>query len=156
MLGKIASKTLKKGTANLRRAGVIAGHNLGKAAVTTAGVGAGAGKLAAVGFTDNVKRTTKAVVNAASGLVKEDRANSLLGYRLNKRGFALAAGVGVLSTTAKETKTYFKEDLRGRQDGYTTPYAPRMSTVGNGYGSYGQQAGATGDLVFALNKNRRG
>lgn len=102
----------------------------------------------------NTMKTAKATFNVASSLIREDKKNSLVGYRLKKRGIALAVGAGALASGAKETKQYFKEDLRGREDSYTTPYAPRpQSSAG---ANFGQRAGATGDLVFALNNNRRG
>ena len=96
-------------------------------------------------------RAIKSTLNVASGLVKEDNKNSLLGYRLNKKGLLLAGTLGAGSTIMKETKSYYKEDLRGKQDGYTTRFAPKL---GSGYGSFGTQAGATGDLALSLGRRR--
>lgn len=158
MLGKIGASTLARGKAGLSKFKVLARHELGKAARQTGKVGMAGGNLVGQTIARDTKRVVRQTANIASSFVKEDRANSLLGYRLKKRGVALAAGVGVLSTAAKETKSHFTEDLRGTQSGSITPYAPSFNSrsVGNGYGNYGAQAGATGDLVFALNRNRRG
>lgn len=153
MLGKILSKTGSKSRAKLQKLGAVAGHYTKRGTVSTA---KNIGTYVGAGVASNVKHTTRGAVNFASSLLKEDKANSLLGYRVNKKGLALAAGISAVSSATKETKQYFTQDLKGRSDGQVTPYAPRMTGVGNGYGSYGQQAGATGDLVFALNKNRRG
>lgn len=102
----------------------------------------------------NTGKTVKATANVASSFLKEDKKNSLLGYRVKKSGLALAVGAGALVSGAKETKQYFTEDLRGRKDTYTTPYAPSIQSSAGA--NFGQKAGATGDLVFALNNNRRG
>lgn len=155
MFGKISKGTILKGKIAGAKMMSDAGYQLGR---IVRNAGQGLGKIGTVlGDTlkVNAKKTLKSSLNIASSFLKEDKKNSLIGYRLKKRGFALAAGLGVASTAVKETNSYFKEDLRGKQDGYTTPFAPSMK-VGSGYGSFGQQAGATGDLVFALNRNRRG
>lgn len=101
-----------------------------------------------------VKQVGKGTLNLASTLVREDKHNSLIGLRFKKRGLALVAGASMIGATAKEAKSYVNEDLRGRVDTYTTPIAPQLNS--SGYQNFGQQAGATGDLVFALNKNRKG
>lgn len=160
MLGKISKSTASKIGKRLAQEGSIFSYKAIDKAAKGLSFAGGLAKGATRTVTDTLLTDTgryvKQTANVLSSFVREDKANSLIGYRLKKRGVALAAGVGVLSTTAKEAKTYLKEDLRGTRDGYITPLSPSYTGVGNGYGSYGQQAGATGDLVFALNKNRRG
>lgn len=153
MLGKIGLNAATKTKMRASKLGRASVYNIGKGSKWT---GKKLGTIAGDTLKNDINKFVKSTANIASHFVREDKANSLIGYRLKKRGIALAAGVGVLSTAAKETKTYIKEDLRGSQDGYVTPLSPSYTGVGNGYGSYGQQAGATGDLVFALNRNRRG
>lgn len=153
MFGKIGASGFSKTKARLGKAASIMGQKTKRGAVK--GMKLGGTYLADVAV-QGLGKTMKSTANIASSLLREDRANSLLGYRLKKRGIALAVGIGALSAAKKETKAYFKEDLVGRKDGYITPHAPTMNSVGSGYGNYGVQAGATGDLVFALNNNRKG
>ena len=157
MRGKIIKDTLTRMDVAIGKASMKAGYELGKIGRKAAKLGSQGGKILGDTIATDAKQLTKATINAASGLLREDKANSLLGYKMKKRGIALIAGAGVASSVGKEAKSYYENDLRGRKDGYITPHAPSMpGSVGSGYGSFGQQAGATGDLVFALNKNRRG
>lgn len=157
MHGKIAKNTLTRMQVALGKATMKAGHELGKVGRKAGKIGSQGGKILTDTIVSDTKQFTKATVNAVSGLLREDKAGSLLGYKMKKRGIALIAGAGVASSISKETKSYYENDLRGRKDGYVTPYSPSIPTgVGQGYGNFGKQAGATGDLVFALNKNRRG
>lgn len=145
------AKQLRKG-ANKFKKGAI--NTTVKGAKITGEIGSALGKITGDALGKQVKQVTKGTLNLASTLVREDKTNSLIGYRLKKRGLALAAGVSVVGAVAKETKSYVNEDLRGRVDPYTTPISPQINS--GGYQNFGQQSGATGDLVFALNKNRRG
>ena len=157
MRGKIAKDTITRMQIALGKSTLKAGHELGKVGRKVGKIGSEGGKILSDTIRTDAKKMTKAPVNAVSGLLREDKTGSLLGYKMKKRGIALIAGAGVASSIGKETKSYYENDLRGRRDGHITPYSPSISTgVGQGYGNFGKQAGATGDLVFALNKNRRG
>ncbi len=89
---------------------------------------------------------------------------SLIGRSLNKRGVALVAGGMMAMQGARDTKQYI-EDRQGRNDGRLYRPTPQMSTPymlseQMAYSQHGQSfadnAGATGDLVFALSNMRHG
>lgn len=142
---------LKRGMRRLGKQSVKTAKEVTKATGSVLGT---SGKVVGSVMADNSIKFMKGTVNAASHLVREDKKNSLIGLKFKKRGFALVAGASMIGATAKEAKSYVQDDLRGRVDSQTTPIAPRLNI--GGYQDFGQQAGATGDLVFALNKNRRG
>lgn len=89
---------------------------------------------------------------------------SLIGRSANAKGIALIAAGSMAMQGARDTKQYV-QDRQGRNDGQLYRPTPSMSTPyqlseqmaysshGN---SYADNAGATGDLVFALNNSRRG
>ena len=70
------------------------------------------------------------------------------------KGMIVAGGAmqGVINA-----KNKFQDSRMGTMDGQLTTATPKMTSQGNSYSpSYSNNAGATGDLVFALNNNRRG
>lgn len=81
--------------------------------------------------------------------LKDDkRSSNLLGRKLNAAGKGLVVG-SALFAGAKEAFNDFNTNRMGQRDGMITRATPRTP-------SYANNAGATGDLVFAMNKNRRG
>ena len=89
---------------------------------------------------------------------------SLIGRSFNKKGVALVAGGMMAMQGARDTKQYI-EDRQGRNDGQLYRPTPQMSTpymlseqmAYSQHGrSFADNAGATGDLVFALNNMRNG
>lgn len=96
------------------------------------------------------------------GLVKEVPLDkSLIGWKLTGRGKALLFGGALLVNGAKETKDYLSEGRTGRNDGQlhrltpamTNPYEIANQMAGTQIGqSFANNAGATGDLVFALDR----
>lgn len=89
---------------------------------------------------------------------------SLIGRSFNKKGVALVAGGMMVMQGARDTKQYI-EDRQGRNDGQLYRPTPQMSTpymlseqmAYSQHGrSFADNAGATGDLVFALNNMRNG
>lgn len=67
---------------------------------------------------------------------------------LSKWGYGLVFAGGIAQGAGKAINT-FDSSRMGTMDGYVTNATPRVP-------SYQDNAGATGDLVFALNANRRG
>lgn len=81
--------------------------------------------------------------------LKDDPRNSnLLGRKLNMAGKGVVVG-SALFAGAKEAFNDFNSNRMGQRDGQITRATPRTP-------SYENNAGATGDLVFAMNRNRRG
>lgn len=74
--------------------------------------------------------------------------NNVLGHKLTGFGAGLVFGSAVVSG-ATEAFNDFNRNRMGQSDGQITRATPRTP-------SYANNAGATGDLVFAMNKNRRG
>lgn len=70
------------------------------------------------------------------------------GFKIKPLGWGVI-GAGALIGTAKETYSAVTNIRMGERDPYITRATPRIP-------SYVDNAGATGDLVFALNANRRG
>lgn len=108
----------------------------------------------AVGFdlkravTNDLKlHANQAVEFAGSMFEKSDK--NLLGIKLNTKGKLVAGGLAVASGS-KQAAAQFNETTMGTQrDSQITSHAPRIP-------SYANNGGATGDLVFALNANRKG
>lgn len=73
---------------------------------------------------------------------------SLIGLRTTKLGTTLAIGGAAIMGAPRGIKT-FVDERQGYSDGQATGHAPTMP-------AYAQNAGATGDLVFALNDLRHG
>ena len=96
------------------------------------------------------------------GLVKEVPLDkSLIGWQLTGRGKALLFGGAFLANGLRESKEYLTEGRTGRNDGQlhrltpamTNPYeiSSQMASTQMGQ-SFANNAGATGDLVFALDR----
>ena len=89
---------------------------------------------------------------------------SLIGRSFNKRGLALVA-VGATAVQGGKATAQYVQDRQGSNDGQlyrpttqmSTPYqlSQQMATSPQGR-SFADNAGATGDLVFALNNMRHG
>ena len=97
-------------------------------------------------------------------LTPTDLGRSVIGRKFNKRGLALIAVGSTAMAGGRETKQYL-DNRTGSNDGQLYSSTPRMSTPYQlsqqmAYSSHGQSfadnAGATGDLVFALNNMRHG
>lgn len=89
---------------------------------------------------------------------------SILGRKFNKKGLALVAVGATAMQGGREVKQYVNE-RQGTNDGQLYRSTPMMSTPYQlseqmAYSSHGRSfadnAGATGDLVFALNNMRHG
>ena len=89
---------------------------------------------------------------------------SILGRKFNKKGLALVAVGATAMQGGREVKQYVN-DRQGTNDGQLYRSTPMMSTPYQlseqmAYSSHGRSfadnAGATGDLVFALNNMRNG
>ena len=123
----------------------------GKAVGTEAGEWANAG-LGAIGkFSDTF--TTSAPLDV-----------SLIGRKFNKKGVALIAAGATVMKGGRDVKQYV-DSRQGQNDGQLYSSTPRMSTpymlseqmAYSQHGrSFADNAGATGDLVFALNNMRNG
>lgn len=74
--------------------------------------------------------------------------NELMPYKLSKLGVGMVAGTGLISGT-KEAFNDFNQHRMGQMDPMIYRATPRTP-------SYANNGGATGDLVFAMNRNRRG
>ena len=86
----------------------------------------------------------------ASKLVKpvEDGKFNLLGHKASALGVAAYAGASVVNGV-RGAWDDFNRNRMGTHDGQVRRATPRTP-------SYSNNAGATGDLVFAMNANRRG
>lgn len=140
---KMARKAFRHKTAE------YTGHVIGGVGWGAKKMGQGA-KYAIGGNIDHIKRLPKTAINMASPFVSKNK-NSLLGYRLNPLGLGVAATISLGVGVGSGAREYVKHGMTGQSDGQTTPFAPRLPSY-----SFGQQAGATGDLVFALNNKRKG
>ena len=108
----------------------------------------------AVGFDIKkaVKNDLKLHANQAinfAGSMLETTDKNLLGVKLSGRGKLVAGGLAVASGTSQASKQFNERTMGTQRDSGITPHAPRIP-------SYANNGGATGDLVFALNANRRG
>lgn len=83
-------------------------------------------------------------------LLKDDlkNPNNLLGKKLSGLGATAVVGSALIGG-AREAFNEFNTSHMGQRDGMITRATPRTP-------SYMDNAGATGDLVFAMNRNRRG
>ena len=88
-----------------------------------------------------------------TAILKRDESSLLLGMKFTGLGTALAVPGALMAGTPKAVKTYM--DLhRGTSDNRIYTNAP-INTYGQALGnSYANNAGATGDLVFALHNQR--
>ena len=161
--GKVVGKTIK-----------VAGNT----AIGATAQGA-KGALWVTEHTDDIKNLGKATWNGTkkfvgavddvlqkAHLIKEvPYEKSLLGRKVTKGGLLLAGGIGVGIGMAKGTKEQII-NRQGSNDGRIYKPTPAMvnpyqlsSQIANGASmgnAYANNAGATGDLVFALHNNRHG
>lgn len=125
----------------------------------TEAVGAGAIKgaeltgAAAINSIPMVAHGIGKYASAAAGLGNKlikptNNPNNMLGHKMTGLGAGLVVGSALLSGT-QEAFNSFNRNRMGQSDGQITRATPRTP-------SYAQNAGATGDLVFAMNRNRRG
>lgn len=132
---------------------------------TFANVGKGAAQEANTIAQAGVAMGERLVKSIDRNLLKPAPLNkSLIGRSVNKRGLALIAGGAIVMQGTRDTKAYI-DNRQGRNDGQLYRPTPQMSTPYQlsqqmAYSSHGQSyadnAGATGDLVFALNNSRHG
>lgn len=96
-------------------------------------------------------RHGKTLLNVAGKMIKKNPGNNADGiisdYSLSGFGKALVIG-GSLVKGAKDAFNTYMNSKIGQRDGYISSVSPQIQFTDN--------AGATGDLVFALNNNRRG
>lgn len=146
LLGKAANSLLKSasiglsyGTAEAFKYGRLAG-----------GLGGGL-NAAAHTVLNPVSRGIGAIGTIAKAMVKKVPDNGtgafIKNYKFSGFGLSVMAAGSLLSGTKKAFNT-FMEDKMGQRDGYISTSTPQIRLM--------DDAGATGDLVFALNNNRRG
>ena len=144
---KVAGK-VALGGAEIAGAGII-----GAAEVAGAGI-IGAAKIAAPVAAYGVGKTAANLAGAGNLLykhaIKPDLKNesNLLGHKTTALGTGLIMGSAFIKGT-QEAFQDFNRNRMGTSDGQITRATPRTP-------SYADNAGATGDLVFAMNRNRRG
>lgn len=174
------SGTIPKVVGKTTRIGLNTGKRVGKAGFTVGMFGLNTGLDAANFVKDNYKSIFNAVTDEAGTFTRAaggalelfDRtflkeaplSKSLIGRSFNKKGLALMAGVALASGTTSATKDYI-QSRQGYNDGQIYRPTPQMSTpymlsqqmAYSQHGrSFADNAGATGDLVFALNDSRHG
>ena len=174
------SGTIPKVVGKTTRVGLNTGKRVGKAGFTVGMFGLNTGLDAANFVKDNYKSIFNAVTDEAGTFTRAaggalelfDRtflkeaplSKSLIGRSFNKKGLALMAGVALASGTTSATKDYI-QSRQGYNDGQIYRPTPQMSTpymlsqqmAYSQHGrSFADNAGATGDLVFALNDTRHG
>ena len=76
--------------------------------------------------------------------------SSMFGVKFNNKGRVLMAGTALGLGAMEAGETYNKTQL-GTPSGEMVSNVPETS-----YTHFGMETGATGDLVFAMNRNRRG
>lgn len=76
--------------------------------------------------------------------------SSVFGVRFNNKGRVAMAGIALGIGAMEAGETYNKTQL-GNQPSEMVSATPETS-----YTHFGMETGATGDLVFAMNRNRRG
>lgn len=98
-----------------------------------------------------IDRYGKSILNIAGKMIKKNPGNNADGiisdYSLSGLGKAMVIG-GSLIKGAKDAFNTYMNDKVGQRDAYISSPTPQIRLTDN--------AGATGDLVFALNNNRRG
>lgn len=109
----------------------------GSAARMMNGVAKGAGSLIKHTPATSVWDESKKAFNNTSGK-----------YRLSKLGWGAIGAAGIAGSLMSAVDTYDQARM-GVRDEYITQAAPKIP-------SYKEDGGASGDLVFALNRNRRG
>ena len=169
-IGKVNTTAHKNLAKNIGISGYIIGHNSDELlnagrykSLSKAGSSIGtklensAIKLSkydkAVGFDvkraigNDLKLHANQALNFAGSMFEQSDKN-LLGIKLNTKGKVVAGGMALMAGT-KDATTKFNQNTMGRRDSQITPHAPSLP-------AYANNGGATGDLVFALNANRRG
>lgn len=141
---------IKKVTNTIEGAGVSSKFNLLDEVATHTRAAGNLGYNVATGF--NVPFTKGKLKTPALLKASED---SLIGVRATGLGTTLAIGGAAISGVPRAAQTYATE-RQGMSDGMSVGNAPQMSSMGPYMPAYQQNAGATGDLVFALNDMRRG
>lgn len=76
--------------------------------------------------------------------------NSLFGAEFSRTGKTLMIGAGLIAGTAGAYNEYETTQM-GTPSGEVASPTPSIN-----YTRFGEEMGATGDLVFAMNRNRRG
>lgn len=155
------------GALGLPAAGVIGGaaFNLGKAAINGAANAApyvGAAAKSVTGVAAGGAMAVGGVMGASALGVVNALGDSMISYKptkLNSTGRLSdikfsglgkgLIGAGMLATGVKNAASEYQKIKMGQKDNYVTRATPRMP-------AYNNNAGATGDLVFALNNLRRG
>lgn len=105
---------------------------------------------------NGVKTTGTMALGAGSYMGKlidinpEKYTNSIFGARLTGTGKAIVMGAGLVGGTVGAYRDYETTQM-GIPSGEIASPTPRMN-----YTHFGEEMGATGDLVFAMNRNRRG
>lgn len=116
------------------------------------------GKIKTVDWIGFKKTTGKVVASRANNLVGRFSSNLVnysadSGYSLTGKGKAVL-GIGGAIYAARDAVTALETSRMGVNDGQITVATPAPEL--NREPSYQDNASATGDLVFALNKLRRG
>ena len=142
-LNKVGETALKAGKASL---------NAGKGMANTAasiGLPMIGGALMTKGsFTPGGGYASKAIGLGRSLVKFDENYNNLLGAKVTKLGVAAFAATTVVDGSLKAYRNY-NQRRQGVVDNHITRATPQIP-------SYDLNAGATGDLVFAMNANRRG
>ena len=124
-------KAAQEGLANMAsRVGEAAGTGV----MTGASMLTGMGDILARGFDYNPQKYT----------------NSLFGIEMTKGAYRAALGVGLVAGSIGAYNDYEVSQM-GMPSGEVASPTPAIS-----YTRFGEEMGATGDLVFAMNRNRRG
>ena len=180
IIPKTVGKTTRVGL-NIGKPVARTGFKVGMSAINTGLDGANFIKDNYKAIGNGIKTVGEAVVkegnefvHAGAGVIEAiDRSpfikkvgldKSLIKRRVTGPGAALATGVALTMGAGKSTKEYI-ENRQGQNDGRLYRPTPQMGTPYQlseqmAYSSHGRSfadnAGATGDLVFALNNMRHG
>lgn len=153
VMGAIGSATAMAGKAIFN-----AGYNNAPSAMSKIGsaTAAGSSKLvdAAIDGTTAGIRVAVGAGSLFANFIEYDAAKygekSLFNSRLTKSGKALVFGTGLVAGSFGAYRDYETRQM-GMPTGQVETPTPQIS-----YTHFGEEMGATGDLVFAMNRNRRG
>jgi hypothetical protein len=123
--------------------------------ISTAGASSAASMMGTAAMTAAVPaaRMAKGIIGMGSKLVNFNaEADMFSKVKFTGLGKSLIAGSALIKGAAGGFNELNKSHM-GTMDGQITRATPRMQPS---QPAYAQNAGATGDLVFAMNKNRRG
>lgn len=149
--------TKKLVTGTLEGIGAISIGAMETVGAASIGLAKGAGIFSAIAIPSTIKAAGeiygKPAANIMSKFVRpasaiDKHVNELMPYKLTKLGTAALIGTGLVSSF-KEGFDDFNRNRMGQMDNRIYRATPTIP-------SYANNGGATGDLVFALNKNRRG